>query len=99
MFGTSVPPESASELVPEVLLVPLLAFDEDGYRLGYGGGFYDRTLAALRARALGTGTGTVAVGLAYEGQAVRSMPRDGSDERLDWIITEARTRRIPGPGV
>jgi len=95
VFGTRVPPKSASELVPKVLLVPLLAFDEDGYRLGYGGGFYDRTLAALRARALGT----VAVGLAYEGQAVTSVPRDGSDERLDWIITEARTRRISGPGV
>ena len=94
-FGTSVPPESAGDIVPEVMLVPLLAFDDEGYRVGYGGGFYDRTLAASRARA----APTLAVGLAYEGQAVSFVPRDASDERLDWIITETRARRIPGSGI
>ena len=90
-----MPPESAGDIVPEVMLVPLLAFDDEGYRVGYGGGFYDRTLAASRARA----APTLAVGLAYEGQAVSFVPRDASDERLDWIITETRARRIPGSGI
>ena len=67
-----------------VLLVPLLAFDRAGYRLGYGGGFYDRTLATLRRAA----PATLAVGLAFAGQEIEAVPRDGLDARLDWIVTE-----------
>lgn len=82
-FGTRVPPPEAPELEPQVLLVPLLAFDRAGYRLGYGGGFYDRTLARLRA----TGAPR-AVGIAYAAQEVAEVPRDATDARLDAIVTE-----------
>lgn len=82
-FGTSVPAADRPEVVPQVLLVPLLAWDRAGYRLGYGGGFYDRTLAKLRP--LGP---VLAVGVAYAGQEVPAVPRDHLDARLDWLVTE-----------
>ncbi len=71
-------------MTPEVLLVPMLAFDRSGYRLGYGGGYYDRTLAALRAAGR-----VLAVGIAYAAQEVPSVPHGPRDERLDWIATDA----------
>jgi 5-formyltetrahydrofolate cyclo-ligase len=78
-------PEPKSDkpvLEPDILLVPLLAFDRRGGRLGYGGGFYDRTLAGLRARKRIT-----AVGLAYDEQEVDAVPHLDYDERLDWVLT------------
>jgi len=84
-FGTSVPGEGAAEMAPDLLFVPLLAFDTAGYRLGYGGGFYDRTLAALRAV-----KPVLAVGLGYAAQQVAEVPHDSLDQRLDWIVTETR---------
>lgn len=74
---------------PDVLLVPLLAFDEEGYRLGYGGGYYDRSLLALRK----TGP-LLAVGLAYDGQRVAHIPSDATDEKLDWAVTEKAARKF-----
>lgn len=68
-------------LEPDVLLVPLLAFDRKGWRLGYGGGFYDRTLSGLRAR-----KPVVAVGLGYDGQQVDAVPHLAYDQRLDWVL-------------
>ncbi len=85
-FNTREPGPDKPELSPRVLLVPLLAFDRTGYRLGYGGGFYDRTLAGLRARGP-----VLAVGLAYAGQEVAAVPRGANDRRLDWIATETET--------
>lgn len=82
-FGTQIPSQDAPEIEPQVLLVPLLAFDRGGYRLGYGGGFYDRTLARLRA----TGA-RKAIGVAYAAQEVAEVPRDATDARLDAIVTE-----------
>ena len=82
-FATSVPPETAAEVTPDVLMVPLLAFDRTGYRLGYGGGFYDRTIAKLRAAG-----GCLAVGVAYQGQHVDAVPRDRYDQPLDWMVTD-----------
>jgi 5-formyltetrahydrofolate cyclo-ligase len=77
-------PASGDWLQPYLLLVPLLSFDAAGYRLGYGGGFYDRTIAALRA------TGDIhAFGFAFEAQRVDAVPREPTDERLDGVITEA----------
>lgn len=67
---------------PSALMVPLLAFDRRCYRLGYGGGHYDRTLTALRRQAP-----IVAIGLAFEGQEVPEVPVCPYDERLDWILT------------
>lgn len=87
-FGVSVPPPQAPELEPAVVLAPLLAFDAQGYRLGYGGGYYDLTLAALRRR-----TPAVRVGaLAFARQERASLPHDGFDQRLDWVVTEAGVR-------
>ncbi len=85
-FGTRVPLAFQPELTPRVLIVPLLAFDRAGYRLGYGGGFYDRTLARLRDSG-----DVLAVGVAYAAQEVAEVPRDGSDQPVDWIVTEAES--------
>ena len=82
-FGTEAP-ASGPELLPEVLIVPLLAFDRQGTRLGYGGGFYDRTLQALR-----TSAPRLAIGLAFAAQEVSSLPREVTDQPLDLIVTEA----------
>lgn len=82
--GIPEPGPDAPELRPRVVLVPLLAFDRDGGRLGQGGGHYDRTLAALD----GTDGPVLAVGLAYAAQQVEQVPRGPWDRRLDWIITE-----------
>jgi 5-formyltetrahydrofolate cyclo-ligase len=76
-------PEEGTWVEPEVLIVPMLAFDARGYRLGYGGGFYDRTLELLRSR------GPVkAVGFAFAAQEVPEVPIDGFDQRLDAVVTE-----------
>ncbi len=82
-FNTEVPEESKPELEPEILLVPLLAFDRQGYRLGYGGGFYDRTLSNLR----GAGA-RLAIGVAFSVQEVEAVPRGEYDQPLDMILTE-----------
>ncbi len=86
LWGIQIPPDIAPEVQPDVLLVPLLAFDRKGYRLGYGGGFYDRTLEKLRGIKKVT-----AIGIAYAGQEVDSVLRDAHDQKLDWIMTERET--------
>ena len=82
-FGTFVP-QATEELTPEILIVPLAAFDARGFRLGYGGGFYDRTLAGLRA----AGGPVTAIGVAYEAQRMAEVPVEATDEPLDLIVTE-----------
>lgn len=84
-----VPGADAEELVPDLLLVPLLAFDRQGRRLGYGGGYYDRTIAALRAE-----KEILAVGLAFSGQLRDDMPVGPHDAPLDWIVTESAALRV-----
>ena len=81
-FGALIPQEGAW-LEPELLIVPLVAFDRRGYRLGYGGGFYDRTLQALRAH-----KPTLAIGFAFAAQELPLVPTDTTDQPLDAIITE-----------
>lgn len=81
-FGADVP-VACDPLVPDVLIVPLLAYDSRGYRLGYGGGFYDRTLAKLRAE-----REVLAIGLAYCAQQQPEVPTEPTDMRLDMIATE-----------
>lgn len=87
-FGVMEPMAEAPLVQPGLVLVPLLAFDQAGYRLGYGGGFYDRTLVLLRAEAP-----VVAVGISYAGQGVDKLPTDEYDQKLDWIVTEQGVRR------
>ena len=82
-FGTLMPAEG-NWVVPEVLIVPLVAFDRRGGRLGYGGGFYDRTLQMLR----GFGP-TVAIGFAWGAQEAEVLPLEETDQPLDLIVTEA----------
>ncbi len=89
-FGTQEAPADAPEGVPGIIIVPLLAFDDAGYRLGYGKGFFDITLAELRRRR----SGVVSVGFAYEAQHSDSLPRDDWDQPLDWIVTERKARKI-----
>ena len=84
-FGTLQPTARRAVVEPEVLIVPLLAVDEEGWRLGYGGGFYDRTLEALRARKR-----VIAVGVAFNEQIVPEVPHDPNDQRLDWLLTDKR---------
>lgn len=89
--GIAAPPADCEEILPGVVLVPLLAFDGAGRRLGYGGGFYDRTLAHLRR------SGPLqAIGVAYAEQEMDSLPDGDHDERLDWIVTETGCRRLGG---
>jgi 5-formyltetrahydrofolate cyclo-ligase len=88
-FGALIP-ETGDWIVPEVLVVPLVAFDRRGYRLGYGGGFYDRTLEGLRT--LGPVT---AIGFAYGAQEMAEVPVESTDQPLDRIVTE---REVIAPG-
>ncbi|MGR3722016.1 5-formyltetrahydrofolate cyclo-ligase [Abyssibius alkaniclasticus] len=81
-FGAAVP-ASGAWLAPDILLCPLVAFDAAFYRLGYGGGFYDRSLQALRAA-----KPVLAIGLAYEGQRALALPHDAHDQPLDAVATE-----------
>ncbi len=83
-FDVFTPQHGVATVTPSLLLVPLLAFDRRGYRLGYGGGFYDRTLAQLRQR------GAIrAIGLAFGGQEVDAVPHDGFDQPLDGVLCES----------
>jgi 5-formyltetrahydrofolate cyclo-ligase len=82
MWGIGEPLPSAPIVEPDALLVPLLAFDARGNRLGYGGGFYDRTIARLRAV-----RSVVTIGLAFDEQRVESVPHAADDQRLDWVLT------------
>jgi 5-formyltetrahydrofolate cyclo-ligase len=95
-WGIATPDEGCEDVEPELVIVPLLAFDRRGNRLGYGAGYYDRTLAGLRARGRGR---TLAVGVAYGAQEAEAVPVDDDDERLDWIVTETEAIRVaPGGG-
>ncbi len=85
VFGTLQPSAKREVMEPDALIVPLLACDEEGWRLGYGGGFYDRTLAGLRAKKTIT-----AVGVGFNDQLVPEVPHGPSDQRLDWLLTDKR---------
>jgi len=82
-FGAQIP-ESGDWMEPEIVIVPLVAFDRNGGRLGYGGGFYDRTLEMLRAK-----RPTLAIGFAYEAQEDAGLSLEQTDQPLDLIVTEA----------
>jgi len=82
-FNVPAPTADAELVEPDLVITPLLAFDRAGGRIGQGGGHYDRTLAALRAKRR-----VFVLGLAYAGQAVARIPREAHDQRLDAILTE-----------
>ncbi len=83
-FGAKVP-EVDDYFDPEILIVPLVAFDARGGRLGYGGGFYDRTLEGLRAK-----RPTLAIGFAFDAQQADNLPLEPTDQPLDMLVTESR---------
>ena len=87
-YGEQTPDETAGAVTPAIVVAPLLAFTREGDRLGYGGGYYDRTLAALRRDGA-----VLAVGYAYGAQEVDALPPDPLDERLDWVVTERAAHR------
>jgi 5-formyltetrahydrofolate cyclo-ligase len=86
VWGISEPPPTAPELQPDILLVPVLAFDRNGHRIGYGAGYYDLTIAQLRAK-----KPIAAVGIAFAAQEIESVPRTAFDARLDLVLTENET--------
>ena len=86
VWGIREPMPDAPAVDPDILIVPLLAFDRRGYRLGYGAGYYDMTLTALRAR-----KPVVAIGIAYAAQEVDTVPITPRDARLDLVLTEKET--------
>lgn len=93
-FGTRGPGEAAAELEPEVMLVPLAAFDRRGHRIGYGAGYYDRAIARLRAR----GRAGRLIGIAFDCQAVERVPEEPHDIRIPEILTESGLHRFPEAG-
>lgn len=90
-YGVDVPPAGAPIAKPDTILVPLVAFDRTGQRLGYGAGYYDRTIRTLRA---GEKPPRV-IGVAYAMQETAHIPLDSFDEKLDMIVTENEILRIP----
>jgi 5-formyltetrahydrofolate cyclo-ligase len=83
VWGVREPKPDAPEVVPDVLLVPLLAFDRAGNRVGYGAGYYDLTIASLRAQG-----SVLAVGIAFAAQQIAQVPATARDARLDLVLTE-----------
>ena len=88
-FGIPEPSADWALAHPRVALVPLLAFDKTGARIGYGGGYYDRTLARLREN-----NGVIAIGIAFAGQEVDEIPHDANVQRLDMVVTENGIRHF-----
>jgi 5-formyltetrahydrofolate cyclo-ligase len=82
-WGIKEPLPAAPEVFPDLLFVPLAAYDRSGNRLGYGAGFYDRTLARLRAMKPIT-----TVGVAFSIQETETVPTDATDEKLDFVLTD-----------
>ena len=85
-WNIKIPPPGAPAVDPDIMLVPLAAFDRTGHRIGYGAGYYDQTIAALRARKT-----VVAIGLAFSRQEVAAVPASAHDQRLDFVMTEQET--------
>ena len=88
-FGTSAPAPDAEAVLPDIVVAPLLGFTRAGGRLGYGGGFYDRTLEALRKEKQ-----ILAVGFAYGAQEVDALPLSPLDQPLDYVVTEREAIRV-----
>ena len=84
-----VPPNKGLSATPELIIVPLLAFDKNGYRLGYGGGYYDRTLEYIRRDRR-----VIAMGLSYELQEVDAIPAGPHDQYLDYVLTPSGLRKF-----
>jgi len=88
-YNIPEPDSKSRERRPDLIVVPVVAFDRHGYRMGYGGGYYDRYLAEHRPKR------TVrAIGIAFAGQEVEELPHEETDQRLDAVVTESRVIRF-----
>jgi 5-formyltetrahydrofolate cyclo-ligase len=85
-WGIREPVPDAPEVAPDILIVPLACFDRAGHRIGYGAGYYDMTIHALRAQKK-----VVAIGIAFAAQEIPRVPATERDERLDLVLTERET--------
>jgi 5-formyltetrahydrofolate cyclo-ligase len=85
MLGIPEPSPAAAEIVPDIMLVPLAAFDQTGHRIGYGAGHYDHTFAQLRKAG-----DVLGIGLAFAAQEIRAVPALSHDVPLDYVLTEKR---------
>ncbi len=83
VWGIRQPKPEAPEVDPDILIVPLAAFDRNGHRIGYGAGYYDMTISRLRGR-----KSVVAIGLAFAAQEIPAVPATERDARLDFVLTE-----------
>lgn len=83
-------PATGDFVEPDILIVPMVAFDPRGFRLGYGGGFYDRTLERLRD----VNPSVLAIGFAFAAQRLEAVPQEPTDQPLDMIVTEAEVLRL-----
>lgn len=90
LYGTEQPDEKYETVEPNVLFLPLLAFDRQGGRLGYGGGFYDRTVHELRAK----NPEVIVVGTGFSAQEIDEVPVEDTDEKMDWILTESELIKV-----
>lgn len=90
LFGTRAPLATAKEVYPTVMIVPMLAFNREGYRLGYGGGFYDRSIDSLKRNK----HQFITVGMAYSAQECEELPTEAHDAKLDYILTEKEFIKI-----
>lgn len=89
-FNIMEPVESAEIVIPSVIIIPMLAFDKKGHRLGYGGGFYDITLEYLNKK----GYRPLKVGLAYNCQMAENLPHLKHDHKMDYIVTESAVIKV-----
>jgi 5-formyltetrahydrofolate cyclo-ligase len=91
-WGIREPTPEAKEVDPDILIVPLAAFDRNGHRIGFGAGYYDMTIRALRAKKKVT-----AIGIAFAAQEIPRVPTTERDERLDLVLTEREVIDFRGP--
>ncbi len=87
-FGTMEPSKTQKSILPQILVVPMLSFDRELYRLGYGGGYYDKSINILKKHFQNEKIFFITIGLAYSIQEEKKIPREKHDMRLDYIITE-----------
>ena len=89
-LGNLEPLNNVSDFLPQLIIVPMLMFDKNLNRLGYGGGYYDKSINELKKHFAGEKKDFVTIGLAYSIQETKSIPHEPHDERLDFVITEKK---------
>ena len=87
-FGTMEPPKTQKSILPQILVVPMLSFSKELYRLGYGGGYYDKSITILKKHFKKERKFFITIGLAYSIQEEKKIPKEKHDMKLDYIITE-----------